>query len=286
MRCTSILSKCSQLHIPLAADWLQFGRDNLPVLSRQAAGDKTDLSVYDKSSLHAYRYSSSLAQCGIRSGEYDSFQYERELERMSADTGLPLSDCSLSRNAQAIVFERQFIRLGVRKLENPHGQARTVAALIPKQSCLSPSIIASISKKYVLQENGEIAYAPVAAARLLFALAVINSSIFGWLTCIDSSAPGLFDAHGRKPPMPQPSNEELSADPVLREIVFNSLYLTLADNWSAFEGLAAQFSVHPREVPTTEAAKEQLRLRNEYLVSTLYRLTQDEAMEVRASMGA
>jgi hypothetical protein len=285
MKHSSILSKCSSLHFPLGGAWLQFGRDSLPRLNLQSGGAKTDLSVYENSSLTAYASSQTASKFNISSSEYDTLQYERELDQMSADTGLLLADCSLSRNAQSIVFERQFIRLGVRKQENALGQSRTVAALIPKQSCLSPLIISSISKKYVLQENGEIAYLPVAAARLLFTLAVMNSSIFGWLTCVDTSCPGLFYAHGVKPPMPQPSTEELGADPVLHEIVFNSLYLTLADNWSAFEGLAAQFRVHPREVPTTEVAKEQLRLRNEYLVSNLYKLTQDEALEVRASLG-
>lgn len=77
-------------------------------------------------------------------------------------------------------------------------------------------------------------------------------------------------------PTPQPTDEEIRANPDYATLAKNALLLTLAASWDDFAALAPLFDVQPGEVPATAKACDQLRADNDRIVARLYGITDAE----------
>ena len=76
--------------------------------------------------------------------------------------------------------------------------------------------------------------------------------------------------------MPQPTDDEIRANPDFSQLAKNALLLSLAASWDDFAELAPLFDVQPRDLPKTAKAQDTLRAQNDQLVARLYGITDAE----------
>lgn len=115
----------------------------------------------------------------------------------------------------------------------------------------------------------------VSPLRLLFALAWFNSVPVDWL------ARFMIQIHISKTylyrlPMPQPTDDEIRANPEYAQLARNALLLSLVASWDDFAELAPLFDVQPQDLPQTAKAQDTLRAQNDKLVARLYGITDAE----------
>ncbi|MBK9443658.1 MAG: hypothetical protein IPN53_21155 [Comamonadaceae bacterium] len=77
-------------------------------------------------------------------------------------------------------------------------------------------------------------------------------------------------------PLPQPSDNEIRANPDYTQLAKNALLLSLSASWHDFAELAPLFDVQPADVPFTAKARDQLRAENDKTVARLYGITTAE----------
>ena len=77
-------------------------------------------------------------------------------------------------------------------------------------------------------------------------------------------------------PMPQPTDDDIRANPAYAQLAKNALLLSLAASWDDFAELAPLFDVQAKDPPPTAKAQDSLRAQNDKLVARLYGITDAE----------
>lgn len=178
--------------------------------------------------------------------------------------------------------DRKFFRLAFRDIARDTDERTLVASLMPKDIGAQHTLWMSIPKHYRLEGRKKVAIDVAPVGRLLFAQSLFNSIVVDWILRF-SSAIHVTKTYLMRLPLPQPSDAELAENPVYRELVRNSLRLSLHFNPEGFAELKTEFGLEDKDIPRTAKQVDMLKIRNDCLVAKLYQVTPDELGHMLAS---
>ena len=111
--------------------------------------------------------------------------------------------------------------------------------------------------------------------RMLFTQALFNSIPVDWILRFSVSI-HVNKTYLMRQPMPQPTDAELAENPVYREMILNSLKLSLHYNPEGFFDLKMLYGLKDTDIPTTSKQVDMLKIRNDVLVAGIYGVTKPE----------
>lgn len=271
-----LLEKCYGVFAALSPEWLDFRRelhmtgDKDLFLEKEAPGL---LPLFEGKMIWQYSHQLDTAQYWLDANAFDERLKSKELHRMAQDLGVPKAE--VAKYETAIRYDREFVRLGFRTIARDTDERTLIFALLPKHCGSGHSMFANTPKTYVLNAEGQVKVQAVSPLCLLFALAWFNSVPVDWLARqmiqINVSQTYLY-----RLPMPQPTDDEILANPDYAQLAKNALLLSLAANWDDFAELAPLFDVQAKDQPQTAKAQDTLRAQNDKLVARLYGITDSE----------
>ena len=271
-----ILQKCYGAFAALSPDWLDF-RNELHMtsdkdlfLEKQASGL---LPLFEGKMIWQYSHQHDKPQYWLDAAAFDQRLNSKELHRMAQDLGVPKAQ--VAQHASAVRHDRDFVRLAFREIARDTDERSLIFALLPKNSGYGHTLFADAAKSYFLDAQGQVQVQAVSPLRLLFALAWFNSVPVDWL------ARFMIQIHISKTylyrlPMPQPTDDEIRANPDFAQLAKNALLLSLTASWDDFCELAPLFDVQKHDLPHTAKAQDTLRAQNDKLVAQLYGITDAE----------
>jgi len=269
----AILQKCYSAFAPLSPGWLDFRRelhmtDDKDLFLEKAAPGL--LPLFEGKMIWQYSHQHDAPQYWLDAAKFDERLASKELHRMAQDLGVPKS--KLAQHADAVRYDRDFVRLAFRTIARDTDERTLIFALLPKNCGLGHSMFTNTPKRYALGSDGNVSAQAVSPLRLLFALAWFNSVPVDWLARqmiqINVSQTYLY-----RLPMPQPTDDEIRANPDFKQLAKNALLLSLAANWDDFAELAPLLAVTRKDLPQTAKAQDQLRTQNDRIVARLYGIT-------------
>lgn len=176
---------------------------------------------------------------------------------------------------QFVVLNSEYHRLVFRDIARNTDYRSIICGIIPPQQTYGNTLQGSIPKKYIFK-NGKVEIEEFSIEKLLFVQAVLNSLVVDYIIRF------LIDIHVNKTylmrlPIPQPSDEELSANKVYQKLIKNALLLNLA-NTTNLEELKKKvsFKIEKSEIPTNQKQKDKLQAENDLLIAELYGLTKEQ----------
>jgi hypothetical protein len=271
-----ILQKCYGAYAALSPAWLDFRRelhmtwDKDLFIENEAPGL---LPLFEGKMIWQYSHKFDTPQYWLDAAAFDERLKSKELHRMAQDLGVPKAE--VAKYETAIRYDREFVRLGFRTVARDTDERTLIFALFPKNCGSGHSMFANTPKTYSLGSEDEVSVQAVSPLRLLFALAWFNSVPVDWLARqmiqINVSQTYLY-----RLPMPQPTDDEILANPDYAQLAKNALRLSLAASWDDFAELAPLFDVQPQDLPQTAKAQDTLRAQNDKLVAQLYGITNVE----------
>lgn len=286
-----ILRQCYAAFAPLSANWLDF-RNELHMTSDKdlflEQAQPGAWPLYEGKMIWQYSHQFAPPQYWLQPAAFDQRLHSKELYRMAQDLGRTKSELLKNADgtpnpqpAQAVRFDREFVRLAFRAIARDTDERTLIFALLPKNCGYGHSMFASAAKHYTRtarpgdDEKMDIGIESVSPLRLLFALAWLNSLPADWLARfmvqINVSQTYLY-----RLPMPQPSDADILQNPDYAALAKNALLLTLAAGWNDFAAdLAAPMQalgVGKKHVPTTPKAQDKLRADIDHRVARLYGL--------------
>lgn len=177
---------------------------------------------------------------------------------------------------QFIVPGRTYYRLGFRYIASDTNERTLICSLVPKDIGAQNKLIVSIPKKYIFIPNKKsIVAKEVPIERLLFIQALFNSLPVDWILRFSISIT-VNKTYLMRQPMPQPTDTELAENPVYREMILNSLKLSLHYNPEGFFDLKMLYGLKDTDIPTTSKQVDMLKIRNDVLVAGIYGVTKPE----------
>ena len=268
-----ILQKCYSAFAALSPAWLDFRREmdmtnDKDLFIEQAAPGL--LPLYEGKMIWQYSHVFEQPQYWLEPQAFDDRLHSKELYRMAHNLGVPKTEAT--KHAAAVRYDRDFVRLGFRDIASDTNERTLIFGLLPKNVGVGNTLNISIPKTYLRDAEGGVTTQAVSPLRLLLALAWFNSLPVDWL------ARFMIQIHANKTylfrlPTPQPSDDEIRANPDYTQLAKNALRLTLAASWDDFAELAPLFNLQPGDVPATAKARDQLRAENDRIVARLYGIT-------------
>lgn len=275
-----LLAKCYAAYPPLSPDWLDFRRELHMTDDKELFIEKSApglLPLYEGKMIWQYSHRFAESQYWLDPAAFDQRLRSKELHRMGQDLDLPRSE--IQKHADAIRFDREFVRLGFRDIASDTNERTLIFGLLPRDCGVGNTINISIPKTYRQGADGAVASEAVSPLRLLFALACFNSLTVDWM------ARFMIQIHANKTylyrlPMPQPDDANILSNPDYRALARNALLLTLAAGWDDFAtDLAPQMTalgVTRQHIPETAKARDKLRADNDRCVARLYGVDEAE----------
>ena len=272
----AILKKCYGGYAELSPEWLNFRRELHMTGDKDLFIEKEStglLPLFEGNMIWQYSHRFEQAQNWLETDAFDMRLKSKELYRMAQNLGVPKAE--VTKYETAIRYDREFVKLGFRTIARDTDERTLIFALLPKNTGSSHSMFVNTPKHYLLNSEGQVNVQVVSPLRLLFALAWFNSVPVDWLARqmiqINVSQTYLY-----RLPMPQPTDDDIRANPDYAQLAKNALLLSLAASWDDFAEMAPLFNVQPKEVPQTAKAKDMLRAQNDKLVARLYGITDTE----------
>ncbi len=273
----SIYMKCNLHHPSLQKHWLELVYvQPMSQLLSQHPLDTQNMRQKDDINISNFNYKKDINLPYVQVNPVNELSVQAELKQMSLDTGLSYEYCN--QFVDKVVDESHFLRLGLTEVPLIVSGVKVRCAMVPKGMKSVRGLICNIPKRYVFNNQTKtVEVVPISIERLLYANAVFSSQTFMWLF----NNPRRMGAslHGPRrvaPPMPQPSDEELSNNTVYRELVRNSALLTLSFNFKDFGDVAERLKIDQRFLSTDVSQLEMLQIRNNSLIADLYKLSVDE----------
>lgn len=272
-----ILQKCYGAFPALSSGWLDFRREMDMTNDKDLFKEKDApglLPLYEGKMIWQYSHVFEQPQYWLAPQAFDERLHSKELYRMAQELGVPKAE--VAQHAAAVRYDREFVRLGFRDIARDTDERTLIFSLMPKNVGVGNTINISIPKTYVGDRtSGDVTTRATSPLRLLLALAWFNSLPVDWL------ARFMIQIHANKTylfrlPTPQPTDEEIHANPDYTQLAKNALRLSLAASWDDFAELAPLLNVKPRDVPATAKARDQLRAENDKIVARLYGITDSE----------
>ncbi|OBV29823.1 restriction endonuclease [Helicobacter sp. CLO-3] len=175
-----------------------------------------------------------------------------------------------------IAYDREFFRLGFRAIASDTNERTLIFSLLPKDCGVGNSIWSNTTKIYVIN-NSKISTKTIGNLKLLFALGMFNSIM------LDFIARAMIQINVNKTyleriPLPQPSDEEILANPLYKELALNALKLQLYnDKAGNFKELADEFKISKNQIPSTQKLYDTLKAKNDILIAKeIYKLEKSE----------
>ena len=271
-----ILQKCYAAFKPLSPEWLDFRRelhmtdDKDLFIEKEAPGL---LPLYQGRMVWQFTAYYDRPEYWLDRTAFDQRLLSKELHRMAQDLGVTKSE--VAKHVNAVRFDREYLRLGVREIARDTDERTLIFSLLPKGIGLGNKVNYGIPKTYFLDANDQVSVKEITPLRLLFGLAWFNSLAMDWLARFMVQIT-VNKTYLYRLPMPQPTDDEIRSNPDYAQLAKNALLLTLASSWDDFAEMTPLFNVQPKDVPQTAKAKDMLRAQNDKLVARLYGITDTE----------
>ncbi|EAJ6080923.1 class I SAM-dependent DNA methyltransferase, partial [Campylobacter jejuni] len=226
------------------------------------------LPLYEGKMIHQFDANFSQATYFLEKAKFDERLKSKELYRAKKATGKEL-------NPKLIKYDREFFRLGYRKIASDTNERTLIASLLPKNCGGADSTYSNIPKQYVLKDD-VICMDIVPYERILFVLALFNSLVVDFIIR-NMVQINVSKSYLERIPLPQPSDEEIQNNEIYKTLAKNALLLQLYNDQNHhFDELKQEFNIKNEEIPKTKKAYDILRAKNDLLVKELYGLSDDE----------
>lgn len=226
------------------------------------------LPLYEGKMIHQFDANFSQATYFLEKAKFDERLKSKELYRAKKATGKEL-------NPKLIKYDREFFRLGYRKISRDTDERTLIASLLPKNCGGADSTYSNIPKQYVLKDD-VICMDIVPYERILFVLALFNSLVVDFIIR-NMVQINVSKSYLERIPLPQPSDEEIQNNEIYKTLAKNALLLQLYNDQNHhFDELKQEFNIKNEEIPKTKKAYDILRAKNDLLVKELYGLSDDE----------
>ncbi|HEF8487831.1 TPA: class I SAM-dependent DNA methyltransferase, partial [Campylobacter jejuni] len=226
------------------------------------------LPLYEGKMIHQFDANFSQTTYFLEKAKFDEHLKSKELYRAKKATGKEL-------NPKLIKYDREFFRLGYRKIARDTDERTLIASLLPKNCGGADSTYSNIPKQYVLKDD-VICMDIVPYERILFVLALFNSLVVDFIIR-NMVQINVSKSYLERIPLPQPSDEEIQNNEIYKTLAKNALLLQLYNDQNRhFDELKQEFNIKNEEIPKTKKAYDILRAKNDLLVKELYGLSDDE----------
>ncbi|EFV4334015.1 class I SAM-dependent DNA methyltransferase, partial [Campylobacter jejuni] len=266
-----ILRKCYNAFQTLSFDYIDFryelnsGTDKDLFIEEFKEGL---LPLYEGKMIHQFDANFSQATYFLEKAKLDERLKSKELYRAKKATGKELKP-------ELIKYDREFFRLGYRKISRDTDERTLIASLLPKNCGCSDSMYDNIPKQYILKDD-EICMDIVPYEKILFVLALFNSLVVDFIIR-NMVQINVNKTYLERIPLPQPSDEEIQNNEIYKTLTKNALLLQLYNDQNHhFDELKQKFDIKNEEIPKTKKAYDILRAKNDLLVKELYGLSDDE----------
>ncbi|MCE3046815.1 Eco57I restriction-modification methylase domain-containing protein [Helicobacter kayseriensis] len=296
-----ILLKLYSSFKPLSLQWLDF-RNELHMTNDKdlfiESGQKGLFPLYEGKMIHQNDAEFAPPTYFLNPQDFDERLSSKELYRLKQDIGMSEKDfvdfCSKYslKSRDLIVYERDFIRLGYRKIARDTDERTAIFSLIPCNVGCGENMWQHIPKYYKVSENG-IEVQGVEIEKVLFALGIFNSIVVDFVVRSIVQI-NVSKTYLERVPLPQPTAEEIRSNPLYTTITRNSLALQRYNDKSGyFKALDSLFGSkewvqigkhqgsyglggEPLSIPKTEKSYLTLKATNDILIAKLYGLEQEE----------
>lgn len=226
------------------------------------------LPLYEGKMIHQFDANFSQATYFLEKAKLNERLKSKELYRAKKATGKELKP-------DLIKYDREFFRLGYRKIARDTDERTLIASLLPKNCGFGHSMFANAPKLYILK-NDVICMDIVPYEKILFVLALFNSLVVDFIIR-NMVQINVSKTYLERIPLPQPSDEEIQNNEIYKTLAKNALLLQLYnDKNHHFDELKQEFDIKNEEIPKTKKAYDILRAKNDLLVKKLYGLSDDE----------
>lgn len=226
------------------------------------------LPLYEGKMIHQFDANFSQTTYFLEKAKFEERLKSKELYRAKKATGKEL-------NPKLIKYDREFFRLGYRKISRDTDERTLIASLLPKNCGGADSTYSNIPKQYVLKDD-VICMDIVPYERILFVLALFNSLVVDFIIR-NMVQINVSKSYLERIPLPQPSDEEIQNNEIYKTLAKNALLLQLYNDQNHhFDELKQEFNIKNEEIPKTKKAYDILRAKNDLLVKELYGLSDDE----------
>lgn len=266
-----ILRKCYRTFKTLSFDYIDFINELHMTKDRDLFIEEFReglLPLYEGKMIHQFNANFSKATYFLDKTEMDECLKSKEIYRAKTATQKELKP-------EWIKYDREFFRLGYRKIARDTDERTLIASLIPKDCGCGENMWQHIPKKYVLKNN-TISIDIVPYERVLFILALLNSLVVDFIIR-NMVQINVSKTYLERIPLPQPNDEELKNNEIYKTLARNALILQIFnDKNHHFDELKQKFNIQNEEIPKTEKAYDILRAKNDLLVKELYALNDEE----------
>lgn len=158
------------------------------------------LPLYEGKMIHQFDANFSQTTYFLEKAKFDERLKSKELYRAKKATQKEL-------NPKLIKYDREFFRLGYRKIASDTNERTLIASLLPKNCGGADSTYSNIPKQYVLKDD-VICMDIVPYERILFVLALLNSLVVDFIIR-NMVQINVSKSYLERIPLPQPSDEEI-----------------------------------------------------------------------------
>ncbi|EAV9984169.1 class I SAM-dependent DNA methyltransferase, partial [Campylobacter jejuni] len=193
------------------------------------------LPLYEGKMIHQFDANFSQATYFLEKAKFDERLKSKELYRAKKATGKEL-------NPKLIKYDREFFRLGYRKIASDTNERTLIASLLPKNCGGADSTYSNIPKQYVLKDD-VICMDIVPYERILFVLALFNSLVVDFIIR-NMVQINVSKSYLERIPLPQPSDEEIQNNEIYKTLAKNALLLQLYNDQNHhFDELKQEFNI-------------------------------------------
>jgi hypothetical protein len=176
--------------------------------------------------------------------------------------------------------ERDYFRLSFRAIASDTNERTFITALLPRGIGAQNSLWLSIPGHYVPNlEEKTIEFKEISLVRLLFAQAIFNSLTVDWILRA-SVAMNVNKTYVYRLPIPQPSDEELTTNPIYIKIVRDSALLSYYKCPKALSALKTNFKINENDENLTLKLFETKKAELDIQIAKLYGLTSDNLLYI------
>ncbi|ENA8741910.1 class I SAM-dependent DNA methyltransferase, partial [Campylobacter jejuni] len=165
------------------------------------------LPLYEGKMIHQFDANFSQTTYFLEKAKFDERLKSKELYRAKKATGKEL-------NPKLIKYDREFFRLGYRKISRDTDERTLIASLLPKNCGGADSTYSNIPKQYVLKDD-VICMDIVPYERILFVLALFNSLVVDFIIR-NMVQINVSKSYLERIPLPQPSDEEIQNNEIYK----------------------------------------------------------------------
>ncbi|MDR1577341.1 MAG: Eco57I restriction-modification methylase domain-containing protein [Deltaproteobacteria bacterium] len=182
-----------------------------------------------------------------------------------------------------LVPERRFPRLAIRAIASDTNERTLISALVPRNIGAQNSLWLSIAGHYALDlEKRTVDFQIISLARPLFVQAILNSLTLDWILRASVTI-NVNKTHIFRLPIPQPTDQELAANPVYVDLIRDSAAISLYYHPELGQDLAPFVNAEGREALDSTVALENRLANLELKVARLYDLTSEEMNNILAN---